>query len=239
MELGNKYFSTIQELLREIENTQEKAIEQAAQIIMKVYKKDGIIHLFGSGHSFIPAVEVFIRAGSLTFANALWPRKNLDTFERVEGIGKALISKYDLRKGEAIFVFSNSGINPLPIEVAQEAKNLGLKVIAVTSLEHSKKMSPRNSAGKKLFEIADLTIDSCVPYGDAALELDDFSEKVGPVSTISTVSIINAVFTEAAHKINQAGLDIPIRVSRNTPEGDSHNKKFIDKYGTRIPELRY
>lgn len=239
MKIYEKYFNYLNQMIKEICQSQSKSIENAAEIIKNVYKNEGIIHLFGAGHSSIPALEVFVRAGCLTFAKALWPTKDLDIFERVEGVGKALAASSDLRKGELIFIFSNSGINPLPIEVAIEAKKMGLKVIAVTSLEQSKKAPARTKSGKKLFEVADLFIDNCCPYGDAALNLEGFDKKIGPVSTISGVAIINAIFVEAAERIKKEGLEIPIRVSRNVPSGDNHNRKFIEKYKERIPDLIY
>jgi uncharacterized phosphosugar-binding protein len=70
-------------------------------------------------------------------------------------------------------VFSNSGINALPIEVALAAKEAGLRVVAVTSLAHSRSVEPRHSSGQRLFELADVTIDTHVPTGDAAVGLSD------------------------------------------------------------------
>lgn len=239
MRQSNQYFTALSKLLDKIESTQMESISKAAEIVKEVYKNNGIIHLFGAGHSHMPTEEVFVRAGSLTFANAIWPEKTLDAFERVEGLGKTLLSKYDLREGEAIFVFSNSGINPLPIEVALEAKKLGLKVIAITAVEQSRKLKSRQEKGKKLFEVADIVIDNCVPYGDTLLTLHDTNIKFGPASTISSVSIINAIFAETIEKIYDEGLEVPVRISKNIPGGDEHNQKFIERYADRIPELRY
>jgi uncharacterized phosphosugar-binding protein len=233
-----EYLDELKKLLDNI-RSQKEAIEQAAELIKETFIAGGIVHLFGSGHSHIPAEEVMGRAGTLTFANTICPEKTVGMFERVPGTGEFLLAKQDVRPGEVIFVFSNSGINPLPVELAQEAKARGLKVVAITAMEHTEKAKPRTVDGKRLFEVADVVIDNCAPYGDAVLTLPGSEIKFAPVSTIAAVAVINAVFAEAAAKIAAAGLDAPVRISRNTPGGTEHNKKFIAMYADRIPGLRF
>ncbi len=233
-----EYLDELKKLITKISG-QEEAINQAAELIKEAHVAGGIVHLFGSGHSHIPAEEVMCRAGTLTFANTICPDKTVGMFERVPGTGKFLLDKQDVRPGEVIFVFSNSGINPLPVELAQQAKAKGLKVVAITAMEHTNNAQPRTTDGKKLFEVADVVIDNCAPFGDAVLTLPGSKVKFAPVSTIAAVAVINAVFAQAAAKIAEAGLETPVRISRNTPGGAEHNKKFIAMYADRIPGLRF
>lgn len=239
MGLSNDYFDRVRQLIETIEANEAEAIHRAAREIARSIIDGGILHLFGSGHSAIPTQEVYIRAGSLTNALPISLDRILDTFERIEGVGEALMHRFTGKPGEVLIVFSNSGVNPLPIEVAQIGAARGLFTIGVSSVEHSLKSEPRHSSGKRLMELVDLSIDTHVPYGDAGLEVEGLPMKIGPLSTVAGVTIINAIIAQAIEEITKAGATPPVRISRNTPGGDEHNRRFIEQYGDRIPELRY
>ena len=72
---------------------------------------------------------------------------------------------------DIFIIISNSGRNAMPIEIAMLAKEKGLKVIAITSIEQSKKYPSRHSSRKKLYDLADIVIDNCVPSGDGMLNI--------------------------------------------------------------------
>ena len=239
MSLSNDYFHRIRDLINTIESEEVEAIQRAAKEIARSIINGGIVHLFGSGHSAIPTQEVYIRAGSLTNALPISLDRILDTFERIEGVGEALMRRFDGRPSEVLIVFSNSGVNPLPIEVAQIGKQLGLFTVGVSSVEHSRNSEPKHSSGKRLMDIVDLSIDSHVPYGDAGLALEGLPMKIGPLSTIAGVTIINAIMAQSIEEITTAGETPPVRISRNMPGGDENNRRYIEQYGDRIPELRY
>jgi uncharacterized phosphosugar-binding protein len=179
----------------------------------------------------MPTQEVFIRAGSLTNARPVSLDRNLDSFERIEGIGEALMRGFAGRSGEVLFVFSNSGVNPLPIEVALDGKRRGLFTIGVTSMEHSQRSTPKHSSGKRLHEVVDLAIDTHVPYGDVGLEVEGLPMRIGPLSTIAGVAIINAVMAETIEAVMAAGEAPPVRISRNTPDG---MEKIIQSSGNQV-----
>jgi uncharacterized phosphosugar-binding protein len=234
---AHAYFERAHRLMDEIEAAETSKIEQAATKVAQSVMAGGILHLFGSGHSALPTHEVYIRAGSLTNARPVSLERILDTFERVEGNGLALMKGFDGKPGEVLIVFSNSGVNPLPIEILLEGKRRGLFTVAVSSYDHSLRSEPKHSSGKRLMDLADLSIDSHVPYGDAGLEMPELKMKIGPMSTIAGVSIVNAIIAETIEKIVTAGGEPPVRISRNTPGGDQHNEKFRLLYNSRIPEL--
>ena len=197
----------------------------------------GIPHIFGSGHSSIPAKEVFIRAGTLSCLRAIAVNEDLDQYERIEGVASAVLSRYDLQSGDLLIVISNSGINPLPIEVALIGKEKGLDVVALSSLSHSLAQKSRHSSQRRLAEIADITIDTHVPEGDASMHIPSLPMKIGPLSTLAGVAIMNTIVVETIIKILEKGEEPPVRISRNMPGGDEHNARFKQKYGNRIPEL--
>ena len=166
-----RYFDQLSELM-EVLRDQGPNIEAAAKMMAECIADGGVVHVFGSGHSHMMAEEVFHRAGGLFAFNAMLDI-NLTNFgtlkagmvERTEGYAKVISVSFDVRPGEVVVVVSNSGINPVPIELAIEARSMGAKVIAVTSAGNYASATSRHSSGKKLADVADLTVDSRVPAG--------------------------------------------------------------------------
>jgi uncharacterized phosphosugar-binding protein len=233
------YLTKAGELLEAIQAGEHAGIGQAAAWCAETVRAAGIVHLFGSGHSALPAKEAYVRAGMLTCFRAFGLDPVIGRLERVEGIGHALLENEDLRPGEVVIVISHSGINPLPLEVAMEARARGLRTVGVSSLAHSQASVSRHSSGCRLFEVVDLSIDTHAPLGDACLDLPGMPLRVGPLSTLAGILIINSIVVETASRLLGLGVVPPIRISRNTPEGDEHNRRFIELYGERIPELRW
>lgn len=231
------YFDKIRDLLDTIQEEEQVNIQQAADWMAVSILEEGVPHVFGSGHSAIPAKEVFIRAGTLSCIRAIGQEDILCDLERVEGVGKTLMESYPMYSDEVLIVISNSGINPLPIEVAQAGNQMGAKTVAITSLKHSRATNSRHSSGKRLFEVTDLVIDTHVPAGDASLEIPGLPQKTGPLSTIAGVAIMNSIVVETIMNIVERGETPPVRISRNLPGGDEHNQKFKEIFGDRIPEL--
>jgi uncharacterized phosphosugar-binding protein len=232
------YLDKAQALLGALGQHELGHISLAAEWCADTIAKGGLVHLFGSGHSTLPAREAFVRAGALTCFRAFALDPVIGRFERLENSGRTLLEREDVRAGEVLIVFSQSGINPMPIEVAQAAKERGLRTVAVTSLQHSRASESRHSSGLHLYEVADLTIDTHVPLGDASIQLRDSPMKVGPLSTVGAVLVINSLVAQTTGELLSRGLTPPLRISRNTPAGDAHNRRFVEQYGSRIPELR-
>jgi len=61
--MRNLVFTKTEELLKQVEETQQEAIEQVAQAIVETLDKGGILQAFGSGHSIAGAKEICHRAG--------------------------------------------------------------------------------------------------------------------------------------------------------------------------------
>ncbi len=158
--------------------------------------------------------------------------------ERLEGYARVLLAGEDLRPGEVMVVFSNSGINALPIEVALAAKEAGLHILAVTSLAHGKSVEPRHSSGRRLFELADVTVDTHVPTGDAAVDLSELSggaegHRVAPLSTAIGALVWNALVAEIAYLRVAAGAEPSCFISQNVPGGDEANEALVSRYRAR------
>ncbi len=238
MNYSHQYFETVHHVIDEIEKHELEKIRKVAQQMAVSIRDGGIVHWFGSGHSSLPTREVYIRAGTLTNSRPISLDFILDRFERIEGVGKALMRGFDGRPGEVVFIFSNSGVNPLPMEIALAAKELGLFTVGVISFEHSLKTKPKLKDNSRLMDIVNIAIDTHTPYGDACLEAPGLKPKFGPLSTIANVAITHSAIAETVDLLLEMGVTPPIRISRNTPEGDAHNSQIVPKYIDRIPELR-
>lgn len=240
--LYKEYFNKVNQLLETVVSKEAASIQKAAKAIAEAVEKDGILHVFGSGHSQMFAMEVFYRAGGMVPANAiltlalsLAPSAPLSTFvERQEGFAKEILESEKVKEQDVIIVGSNSGRNAVPIEMALEAKARGLTVIALTSVEFSKGISSRHKSGKKLFEVADIVLDNHGEPGDAALELKGVQAKFAPTSSVIGLTILQSIVAETIENLNKKGIEAPIYVSSNLDKGDEINKRHIAKYRDRL-----
>jgi uncharacterized phosphosugar-binding protein len=238
---GITYFEKAIATILKVQETQAEALAKASEWIKDSLEKGGVLHVFGSGHSHAISEDVFWRAGGLGPVNAILdvnltmhgggsPTRGT-TLERLEGYASIILENYDLRKDEVIIVISNSGINAVPIEVAQITKAMGLKVIALTNLEQSRNAKSRHSSGKRLFELADLVIDSCVVPGDACIEIAPNLPKTAPLSTVVCCAILQSIVAEIGVRMYKDGVPPPVGTSANVPEGDAALDKFRKNFG--------
>lgn len=225
----NAYYDKVSALLSEIRSTQADAIGRAGAIVGETVRDGGIVHTFGSGHSAAVAYEGHGRAGGLAAVSAIIdPLRGLA--ERVEGYGQALMAPVRLAAEDSMIVISNSGRNPLPIEVATVARQGGLKVIAVTSLAHSTSVSSRHSSGKKLFELADVVIDNMGEPGDASILSEGSDIPLGPTSTISGAYIMNEITIAAVRWMLENDVEPPVFKSANLDGSKEHNENLRQRY---------
>jgi len=218
-------------------------IAQAARLCFRGLKTGGVMHAFGSGHSSAGAMELFHRAGGLCPVNGiLIPALSPFTtpplaaaFERASGIGAALVEQYEVKSGEALIVFSVSGVNPVPIEVALAAKEKGAAVVAVTSRSATAKS--RHPSGKKLVDLAEVVIDNAVPAGDAAVEYEG-QKSCAALSGLTQAYIAGRLVAEIVALYRAERTEPPVLLSANVPGGDEHNRALEARYRERIKGLK-
>ncbi len=243
--LYKDYMNKIRDILDDVENTQSENIEKAAKMLAKAIKNDGVLHVFGCGHSQMFAMEVFYRAGGLVPVNAiltpalsLAPKAPLSTVgERQENLAKAILDNETITENDIMLVASTSARNPVPVEMAMEAKKRGLKVITLLSEDFARSVSSRHPSGKKTYDFADVIFDNRGVSGDAAMEIEGLETKFGPTSSIIGFTMIQAMVVEAVDQLVKDGITPPIWVSSNLDKGDAINKKHIKKYRSRITNL--
>jgi uncharacterized phosphosugar-binding protein len=238
-----RYGHLAADTINKILATQLGAIDEAVNRCTEVIAADGLVHLFGSGHSRIAVEEMFPRYGSyagfhpivelslsnyhqVVGANGL---SQAMFIENVEALGPVILDNFRFDPArDVMMVVSSGGTNAVPIEVALEAKRLGLFVIAITSLAHSEQAVSRHSSGKRLFEVADLVIDTCAPLGDAGISIQGLETPVGPLSTIGSVTIINMIKSGVAQRLTELGQP-PVVMTSAALVGASRSRELFQR----------
>lgn len=241
-----EYIDGLQSVLERIKREQTGNIGKAGDLVADALSAGGIVHAFGTGHSHLIADEAFFRAGGIAAVNPILDERLIflkgalesTRSEQESGFARSLIEREQVRPHDVAIIISNSGRNAAPIEMALEMKARGVKVVAITNLEQSKLSASRDASGKKLFQLADVTIDNCVPAGDALLDLPGLASRIGPSSTVAGAAIINSIIIEAVARLLRRGETVPVLPSANV-EGVSEEtlRNILAPYKGRIKYL--
>ena len=241
-----KYINKLQALLQRIKVEQANAICAAGSLVADSLVADGVIHTFGTGHSHLIADEAFFRAGGIAAINPILDERLIflkgalesTRAERVPGFAQSLLDKEQVGPRDVAILISNSGRNNVPVEMALEFKARGVKVIAITSVEQSRLSLALHTSGKRLFEVADVTIDNCVPPGDALIAINGLNSRIGPSSTVAGAAIINSIVIEAVSETQRRGCEVPVLPSANL-DGvtEGRLKELLNRYRGRVRYL--
>lgn len=249
MKSWQRYFTIMQAVVENVFNTQEDNMAKAAKILASTTKNEGIIHLFGSGHSSLIAEDVFWRAATLANVHAIFESAvaginevtKTSKIEKLEGIGQVIVDYNRIMPPDAIICISNSGNNAATVDVALAAKERGVPVIAITNVTYADQLTTHHSSGKKLKDVADVVIDNCSLYGDAAVELDGFPQKVGATSTIPAAFIVPALLVQTCENLLEDGVQPDVyyngHLAYEDPAIKLHNDALVDKYFYKIRNL--
>jgi uncharacterized phosphosugar-binding protein len=239
------YTTAIQELLARVADTGTGAVERAADLIADSLRAGGVLQTFGAGHSEAVAADLAGRAGGLVPTNRISLRDLVvfggerpeilhnDKLERDPEIAHRLYALAAPRPTDVFVVASQSGINGCVVELALLVKQRGHHLIAITSTEHTARVSPRHPSGRRLADIADVVLDNGAPYGDALLPLPG-GGSVCAVSSVTNALLAQLVVAEVVRRMEAAGQAPPIYRSANVPGGDEHNITLESRYAGRI-----
>ncbi|NBK99411.1 MAG: DUF2529 family protein [Erysipelotrichia bacterium] len=226
------------DIVNKIKETQKDAIQEAAAMIAQAHIQQKTFYVSGSGHSHSVAEELYGRAGGLAFSVpimtselTLTEHPTKSTFiERLDGYASILAQLYKIDEGDVVLIASNSGRNAYPVELALEAKKRKANVIAMTSMAHTQAVSSRHKSGKRLFEIADVVIDTCGKVGDAATYLSGINIPILPTSSISNAFICAALSAEVVSYLHNHKQEVEVFVSANIDGGFEKNERYMEKY---------
>ncbi|WP_044338080.1 SIS domain-containing protein [Rossellomorea aquimaris] len=239
------YFEKIQEKLHIVQSNEADKMTVLAGKISSAIQQDGIIHLFGCGHSHILSEEVFYRAGGLVPINPILIEPLMlhegavrsSQLERAEGYAVDFMNAQDIQSHDVVIVLSTSGKNPVPIDVALLAKEKGAFVVSISAFDYVEKETSRHPSGKFLSEVVDLAINNHSVVGDAVLADERVAVPFSPSSTVIGSAILNGVMAGAIQNMLEEGFEPPIFISGNVDGADDHNVGLIEKYRKRIPLL--
>ena len=243
--MNKDYLNNIYSLLKNLENTQEETVDRVAAVCAECIEKGGLLYFFGTGHSHMICEEPFYRAGGLA---CVYPILETDLmlhegaskssgYERLEGLGNLVVSNANLGSGDVLFIASNSGRNCAVIDAAMEAKKRGAFTVAITSMDHTTKVTSRHSSGLNLYQVCDYVLDNGGEVGDASVELVGLGQKIAPTSSVLDITLVNLILVNTVELLLKKGIKPPIFMSANTDAGDEANQNILNIYKPRIPKL--
>ena len=238
------YARKISGALERICREQRDKLALAAELAAGVIEADGLIYIFGCGHSGLMSCEGFYRAGGLACVAPVFcePRMLHESavrssrLEKRSGYAEGLKERFSLEDRDMLICFSTSDKNAVPVEFAEYIAGLGVPTVAVCSSAYFGQQ-PHNSCGKLLHEVCSIYIDNLAPYGDACLSPADGLPGMAPLSTVTGAFILNSILAEAARIAAAHGAEPPVYLSGNIDGGAERNEALIRRYAARIPAL--
>jgi len=220
-------------------------VTPAATLLADSVRNNGVIQAFGTGHSQATALEIAGRAGGLVPSNRI-ALTDLVQFggadpavladPMLERRGDVVSRLYELaspRPQDVFVIASSSGVNSSVVEMAHIVTSAGHKLVAITSLQHSSQVPARHESGKRLSDLADVTLDNGAPFGDTLLPLPD-GTSVGGVSSLTAGLLVQMLVADTVRLLMESGYEPPVYVSNNVPGGLERNMKLEALYEGRI-----
>ncbi|MEV6681092.1 SIS domain-containing protein [Streptomyces erythrochromogenes] len=242
--LAGQFFDAAIGLLERVRDEEAPHIAEAGTLVADAVAAGNRLFAFGAGHSSLPAQDVVYRAGGLALMNFLavpgtagvdvMPATLGSALERVDGLAGAVLDSSPASDGDVLVIISLSGRNALPVEMAMNARAIGLKVIGVTSVAYATDTRSRHASGTFLKDHCDVVLDSKIAVGDAELSVDGIDAPFAPASTVVTSAIMQAVMATAAGELAARGLEPPLLRSGNVDGGHEWNGRVMQEYGDRI-----
>ena len=232
----SEYLNSIVTILGRIEVEEAVKMAEAAEAVADVICRDGIVYTFGCGHSHLPCLDTFYRAGGLACVSPILDEDLMlhdgaaksSRMEKMSGIAAEAFRRHHVTPNDLMVVISASGKNAAPVEMCECAKRAGVKLVTISS-------SAYLGHGAKLLSLGDIAIDCKVPYGDAVIDVGE--AKMGGLSTYASFFILNSILIEGAKKALARGAVPPIYRSGNVEGGTAKNVALEERYFGRIKRL--
>ena len=233
----SEYLESIVGILTQIERQESAALVRAAEAVAEVICRDGLVHVFGCGHSHLAALDTFYRAGGLACVSPLLDEDLMlhdgaaksSRMEKMSGIAPEAFRRAGVDPvKDLLVVISASGKNAAPVEMLRTAKTAGVRTVAISS-------SAYRAHGGVFLDEAEIPIDCKVPYGDVVIDVGE--AKMGGLSTYASMFILNSILIEGAKKAVARGVTPPIYTSGNVEGGTARNVSLEQRYFGRVKHL--
>lgn len=240
----HRYVEAVAGQLQRIVEHQAEAIDAAATACADSIQGDGLAFSFGTGHGGFAALEMFPRTGTIAGFRPIVELPialmhhifgDMGTHQyrflhKQEGYGNAILRAHRLDRGDTMILFSQSGINAVILDIAIECSQRGLTVVGVTSIAHSSAVESRHSSGSRLYEVADIVIDTGVPMADAGLPLDGTDALFGPTSTPVAIVVAHGIVARTAEVLLGRGYAPKAMRSPNVADYETANRNNDEVY---------
>jgi uncharacterized phosphosugar-binding protein len=251
---AERFYHEALERLQHLLDHQREALDRAARLCTEAIAADGLVHLFGCGHSRMLCEEMTPRQGcfvgwhtivelGLTFHNLIVGPNGLRQslhLEKTPGYAEQILRNFAFGPKDVLIVISTSGIREVIIEMAEGARRRGLKVIGVVSVAHCNQARPAHPSGQKLLDVVDVVLDNGAPEGDCLLALEGCKNKTGPFSTLGGAMIMNLLRCEVAQRLVDRGIEpvfLPSHQFVGSRTVEEQLEYFYAQYARRVATL--
>jgi uncharacterized phosphosugar-binding protein len=251
---AERFYHEAMRRLQHLLDAQREALDRAAALCTEAIAQNGLVHLFGCGHSRMLCEEMTPRQGcfvgwhtivelGLTFHNLIVGPNGLRQslhLEKTLGYAEQILRNFAFGKHDVMIVISTSGIREVIIEMAEGAKQRGLAVIGVVSRAHCDQAQPAHPSGKKLMDVADVLLDNGAPVGDSLLALEGCRSKTGPFSTVGGGMVMNMLRCEVAQRLVDRGIEpvfLPSHQFVGSRTVEEQLEYFYTQYAGRVAPL--
>src|SRR5256886_74555 len=240
--------------LQQLLDPQRDALDRAAALCTEAIARDGLVHLFGCGHSRMLCEEMTPRQGcfvgwhtivelGLTFHNLIVGPNGLRQslhLEKTPGYAEQILRNFAFGPHDVMIVISTSGIREVIVEMAEGARQRGLAVIALVRRAHCEQAKPAHPSGKKLMDVADVVLDNGAPIGDSLLTIESCKNRTGPFSTLGGAMVMNMLRCEVAQRLMDRGIEpvfLPSHQFVGSRSVEEQLEYFYAQYARRIAPL--
>ena len=234
--LMDRYWKEIDALYDRVRTTQRENLIKAGQMIAESVDNGGCVHICDSGH--IIDRELIYRGGGLilykqfkydlTVDDPVRKRDRSDLDTNMEGLAAYALKKSGVRPGDVLICGSVSGRTFYVVDLAYEARKMGVKIIVITSMSYATTVDAVHSSGLKLYEMADVVIDNCAPAAEAMMEVEGLEARLCAASGLSAAHIMWSITTVVVEELLKRGKMPGVLRSANFPGGNDYNKSFVE-----------
>lgn len=232
---GQRYLRNAAALVADLASEAWPDIQAGATLMADAIEGGRAIHAFGSGHSHMLAEEMYYRAGGLVRIEPilfeglmLHASAPLSTaLERLPGLASAILDDHPMASGDVLLIASNSGSNTVITEMARLVGGIGVRTVAITSLEHATSDAVRERTEERLHDLVDVVIDNRGAVGDASITVEGLETRVAPTSTVAGAAIVNALVAETVERLVRRGVVPEVFSSSNVAGGDAVNEEHL------------
>jgi uncharacterized phosphosugar-binding protein len=251
---AERFYHEAMTRLRTLLDDQRPALDAAAGLCTEAIAQEGLVHLFGCGHSRMLCEEMTPRQGcfvgwhtlvelGLTYHNLIVGPNGLRQslhLEKTLGYAEQILRNFAFGPHDVMIVISTSGIREVIIEMAEGARRRGLPVIGVVSRAHCEQARPAHPSGKKLLDVADVILDNGAPEGDCLLDLEGCRNRTGPFSTLGGAMVMNLLRCEVAQRLVSRGIEpvfLPSHQFVGSRTVEEQLEYFYAQYAGRLAPL--